>query len=42
MTGDITFLDAETRQVVARLEGYEAIMDDLLLKAFQSKLAASG
>ena len=34
MTGDFTFLDAEN-QVVARLTGYEAIMDASLIRAFK-------
>ncbi len=34
MTGDFTFLDAENR-VVARLTGYEAIMDASLIRAFK-------
>jgi len=34
MTGDFTFLDAEER-VVARLTGYEAIMDASLIRAFK-------
>jgi NAD(P)-dependent dehydrogenase (short-subunit alcohol dehydrogenase family)/acyl carrier protein len=39
MTGDFTFLDAED-VVVARLTGYEAVMDDSLFKAFKSNRAA--
>jgi len=39
MTGDFTFLDSED-VVVARLTGYEAVMDASLSKAFKSKHAA--
>ena len=39
MTGDFTFLDSED-VVVARLTGYEALMDASLFKAFKSKHAA--
>ena len=39
MTGDFTFLDSED-VVVARLTGYEAVMDDSLFKAFKSSRAA--
>jgi acyl transferase domain-containing protein/NAD(P)-dependent dehydrogenase (short-subunit alcohol dehydrogenase family) len=39
MTGDFTFLDSDD-VVVARLTGYEAVMDDSLFKAFKSKHAA--
>jgi len=39
MTGDFTFLDSED-VVVARLTGYEAVMDASLFKAFKSKHAA--
>jgi len=39
MTGDFTFLDSED-VVVARLAGYEAVMDASLSKAFKSKHAA--
>jgi NAD(P)-dependent dehydrogenase (short-subunit alcohol dehydrogenase family) len=39
MTGDFTFLDSED-VVVARLTGYEAVMDASLSKAFKSKYAA--
>jgi hypothetical protein len=34
ITGDFTFLDAQ-KVVIARIEGYEAVMDDGLIKAFQ-------
>jgi len=34
MRGDFTFLDAES-QVIARLVGYEAVMDPLLNRAFK-------
>jgi NAD(P)-dependent dehydrogenase (short-subunit alcohol dehydrogenase family) len=40
MTGDITFLDAED-EIVARLNGYEAIMDPSLYKAFKPQLSAT-
>jgi len=36
MTGDYTFLDIDNR-VLARLAGYEAIMDPSLIKAFKSQ-----
>jgi NAD(P)-dependent dehydrogenase (short-subunit alcohol dehydrogenase family) len=39
MTGDFTFLDSED-VVVARLTGYEAVMDASLSKAFKSRHAA--
>jgi hypothetical protein len=39
MTGDFTFLDTKD-VVVARLTGYEAVMDSSLFKAFKSKHAA--
>jgi acyl transferase domain-containing protein/NAD(P)-dependent dehydrogenase (short-subunit alcohol dehydrogenase family) len=39
MTGDFTFLDSED-VVVARLTGYEAVMDESLFKAFKSSRAA--
>ena len=39
MTGDFTFLDSKD-VVVARLTGYEAVMDDSLFKAFKSSRAA--
>ncbi|MFO7972756.1 MAG: polyketide synthase dehydratase domain-containing protein, partial [Desulfobacterales bacterium] len=39
MTGDFTFLDSED-VVVARLTGYEAVMDSSLFKAFKSNRAA--
>ncbi|MEA1945825.1 MAG: SDR family NAD(P)-dependent oxidoreductase, partial [Thermodesulfobacteriota bacterium] len=39
MTGDFTFLDSED-VVVARLTGYEAVMDASLSKAFKSKHVA--
>ena len=39
MTGDFTFLDSED-VVVARLTGYEAVMDASLFKAFKSNYAA--
>jgi acyl transferase domain-containing protein/NAD(P)-dependent dehydrogenase (short-subunit alcohol dehydrogenase family) len=39
MTGDFTFLDSED-VVVARLTGYEAVMDASLFKAFKSNRAA--
>jgi len=34
MRGDFTFLDADSR-VIARLTGYEAVMDPLLNRAFK-------
>jgi hypothetical protein len=37
--GDFTFLDAES-QVIAKLVGYEAIMDPLLNRAFKPHLQA--
>ena len=40
MKGDFTFLDAEN-VVIARLTGYEAVMDANLYRAFKPKLAAS-
>jgi hypothetical protein len=40
MRGDFTFLDAEDA-IVARLNGYEAIMDASLFKAFKPKYRAS-
>jgi hypothetical protein len=40
MKGDITFLDADD-EIVARLTGYEAIMDPSLHKAFKPQLRAS-
>jgi NAD(P)-dependent dehydrogenase (short-subunit alcohol dehydrogenase family)/acyl carrier protein len=39
MTGDFTFLDTQD-VVVARLTGYEAVMDASLFEAFKSKRAA--
>jgi hypothetical protein len=39
MRGDFTFLDAES-QVIAKLVGYEAIMDPLLNRAFKPDLQA--
>ena len=36
MTGDFTFLDSKD-VVVARLTGYEAVMDATLFKAFTNK-----
>jgi malonyl CoA-acyl carrier protein transacylase len=38
MTGDFTFLDSEDL-VVARLTGYEAVMDDSLFKAFKPQMS---
>ncbi len=35
LTGDFTFLDKEKGSVVARLTGYEAIMDQTLFEAFK-------
>jgi len=40
MRGDFTFLDSEDR-MVARLTGYEAIMDASLIKAFKQQYRAS-
>jgi hypothetical protein len=40
MRGDFTFLDAGDA-IVARLNGYEAIMDASLLKAFKPQYRAS-
>jgi hypothetical protein len=39
MTGDFTFLDADN-VVVARLTGYEAVMDASLARAFKPECAA--
>jgi hypothetical protein len=40
MRGDFTFLDSEN-VVVAQLTGYEAVMNDSLLKAFKPQYASS-
>jgi hypothetical protein len=40
MRGNFTFLDADDA-IVARLSGYEAIMDASLLKAFKPQYRAS-
>jgi acyl transferase domain-containing protein/NAD(P)-dependent dehydrogenase (short-subunit alcohol dehydrogenase family)/acyl carrier protein len=39
MTGDFTFLDRKD-EVVAKLTGYEAVMDEMLVKAFKESHAA--
>jgi len=39
LRGDFTFLDAH-KVVVARMTGYEAVMDASLSKAFKSEYAA--